>query len=207
MTNVTYDFRRALFWPVLAAFSTWLLLMPLTSRSEVPADIQTLVSSLGKVQQVEVRYHEILLSGLLDTVISTNGKLVYEAPDHIRQVSEQGRGFQLDGDQMQLIDGGQVVQELKVSDIAQLKAMVGALRAIFAGDLETLKRDYFLDYRPERTLWTLELTPRSLNLSGVFQIIEIAGYGSMIKSIVLQEFDGDRRTITMEILSRTIANP
>jgi hypothetical protein len=200
--TVAPDTRRTHAWSVQAAIITWLLLVPLTGHAVEPGDIQDLVRLLAKVQQVEVNYREILESGLIDTVISTNGKLFYEAPDHIRKLSEQGRGFQIDGNRMQLINDGQVVQELKVADITQLKALVSILRAIFAGDLETLKLNYHLDYRPAATWWTLDLTPHDLTLSGFFQRIEIIGSGAMVNSIALYEADGDSRTLVMQLLSR-----
>lgn len=202
MKTVAPDTRRTYTWAVQAAIITWLLLVPLTGRAIEPGDIQSLVRLLAKVQQVEVSYREILESGLIDTVISTNGMLFYEAPDHIRQISEQGRGFRIDGNRMQLVNDGQVVQEIKIADIPQLTTLVSTLRAIFAGDLENLKLNYHLDYRPAATWWSLALTPHNHMLSGFLQRIEIIGNGATINSIALHEADGDSRTIIMQILSR-----
>jgi hypothetical protein len=162
---------------------------------------------LGRVQQVEVVYQETLESDLLDTAISTRGRLVYEAPDRIRRISTQNEGFVLEGDTMQLVADGKVVEELSVSSIAPLEAMVTALRATFAGDLGRLTSAYRLDYQSDDTSWRLALAPREAGLLMVFLRIEMVGNGSTITSILIEEPDGDRRILRMRPLTSTLHRP
>ncbi len=161
------------------------------------------MTMLGRVERVEVAYRETVESGLIDTVISTRGRLVYTAPDAIRRVSDQGEGFVLDGEKIGLIADGKVVDELDIADIKPLEAMIGALRAIFAGDLARLRQDYQLDYQAGAHQWTLSLTPRAIGLSSLFQLIRITGDGAVIESIAIHESNGDRRTLRMRLLERT----
>lgn len=179
-----------------------LLSIPLPAGAAQPADLEALMALLGRVQRVEVSYTETVESGLIDTALSTRGRLVYESPDRIRRISDDNRGFVLEGDRMQLISDGRVVKELAVSDVAQLQAMVGALRATFAGDLESLRRDYRLEYRPGATQWTLGLSPLAQGLSSLYRGIEMLGDRATIGSIVLEESNGDRRTLRMRLLLR-----
>jgi hypothetical protein len=160
---------------------------------------------LGRVQHVEVLYQETLESGLLDTAISTRGRLLYQAPDRIRRISNRNEGFVLEGDTMQIVADGEVVEELAVSDIAPLEAMVNALRATFAGDLESLRGAYRLDYLSNDASWSLALAPRDTRLIKVFLRIEMVGDGATIKTIVIEEPDGDRRTLRMRPLASTPA--
>jgi outer membrane lipoprotein-sorting protein len=186
----------------LLAFCLWLLALPLSSAAAQPGDVKALMSLLRRVHRVELSYQETVESGLIDTPISTRGRMVYEAPDHIRRISDQNEGFVLDGDRMQLIADGRVVKELVVSDIAPLQAMVGALRATFAGDLVKLRADYRMDYRSARGHWTLALEPRSGGLFAMFRRIEMIGDGATISTIVMDEPNGDRRILHMRMLSR-----
>jgi len=188
--------------PALLAFCLWLLFLPQPGAATQPADVKALMALLRRVRRVEVSYQETVKSGLIDTTISTRGRLVYEAPDHIRRISDRREGFVLDGDHMRLMAGGRVVKELVVSDLAPLEAMVGALRATFSGDLATLRGDYRLDYRPANGHWTLDLEPRGSGLSAMFRHIEMVGDGATITTIVMEEPNGDRRTLRMRLLSR-----
>lgn len=167
-----------------------------------PADVEALMAQLGRVQRVEVDYQETIESGLITAVISTRGQLVYEAPDRIRRLSDRGEGFVLNGERMQLVADGRVVSEVELAGYAPLEAMVGALRAVFAGDLATLRAAYRLDYAPAASHWTLHLAPRGSGLSDVLQRIALVGDGATITTIAIAEPDGDQRTLRMQLRTR-----
>lgn len=188
--------------PALLAVGSWLLCLALPGIAAQPADLDALMSLLGQVKRVEVSYQETVESALIDTAISTRGRLVYQAPDRIRRISDRQEGFALDGDRMQLIADGRVINELVISGIAPLEAMVGALRATFAGDLPALRADYRLNYQPESAHWVLELAPRGRGLSNLFRGVEIVGDGASITTIAMEEADGDQRTLRMRLLAR-----
>ncbi len=172
------------------------------SAAGQPVDVQALMQLLGRVERAEVAYQERVESGLIDTAIGTRGNLVYQAPDRIRRISDDGDGFALEGDRMQLIKGNQVADALDVSEIKPLAALVGALRATFAGDLAALQADYRLHYGTTEQAWTLDLAPRAIALSPLLQRIRIIGDGATIETIEMLEANGDRRTLQMRLLAR-----
>jgi hypothetical protein len=184
---------------LLGLCSAWIGIVAAAGQ---PADVQALMHLLGRVERVEVAYQERVESGLIDTAIGTRGHLLYQAPDRIRRMSNDGDGFVLDGDRMQLIKDNQVADELVVSDIEPLAALVGALRATFAGDLAALQANYRLDYGATEQAWTLDLAPRAMALSPLFQRIRIVGNGATIETIERLEANGDRRTLQMQLLAR-----
>lgn len=172
------------------------------AAAEQPADVRALMQRLGRVERVEVAYQERVESGLIDTAVGTRGNLLYQAPDRIRRISDDGDGFALEGNRMQLIRGNQVADELIVPEIKPLAALVGTLRATFAGDLAALQADYRLDYGASEQAWTLDLAPRAMALSPLFQRIRIIGNGATIETIEMLEANGDRRTLQMRLLAR-----
>ncbi len=172
------------------------------SAAGQPVDVQALMHLLGRVDRAEVAYQERVESGLIDTAIGTRGHLLYQAPDRIRRMSDDGDGFVLEGERMQLIRDNQVANELIVSEIEPLAALVGALRATFAGDLAALQANYRLDYGATEQAWTLDLAPRAMALSPLFQRIRIVGNGATIETIEMLEANGDRRTLQMQLLAR-----
>jgi outer membrane lipoprotein-sorting protein len=200
--------RPAIAWHSLPILALWgsVLLLPRIGVAAQPPNLEALMALLGRVERVEVDYQETVESGLLETAVSTRGRLLYEAPDRIRRISDRNDGFDLDGERIQLISNGEVVTELVVSDIAPLEAMLGTLRACFAGDLATLRADYKLDYEPGEQHWSLRLEPRSGALSGLFRRVEMRGEGAIVLSIGMLEADGDRRTMRMRLVAREPAD-
>ncbi len=178
------------------------LLVPAVTGAAEPADLDALMALLGRVQRVEVAYEETVESGLVSTAIGSRGRLEYEAPDRMRRISERNDGFDLDGQRIRLIRDGNVVTEIDISDIAPLEAMVGALRACFAGDLATLEDDYRLHYAPGEQDWQLRLEPLDGAVSRLLERIELRGTGATVHSIVVLEADGDSRTMRLRLLAR-----
>jgi hypothetical protein len=172
------------------------------AASRQPVDAQALMNLLGRVERVEVAYQETVESTLIEIPLGTRGRLIYQAPAHIRRFSDQGDGFELDGERMRLISSGRVVNDLIVSDIKPLAALVGALRATFAGDFATLQANYRLDYQADQAHWTLDLGSDGPSLSGLFERIRIIGDGATIETIEILEPNGDQRSLRMQLLAR-----
>ncbi|MEA3640597.1 MAG: LolA-related protein, partial [Lamprobacter sp.] len=82
----------------------------------------------------------------------------------------------------------------------------GALRATFAGHLTALRTDYRLDYHPADVHWTLDLRPRRSGLSHLFRRISMIGDGASIRTIAMEEPDGDLRRLRMRLLAREPAD-
>ncbi|WP_041446949.1 LolA-related protein [Thiocystis violascens] len=167
-----------------------------------PVDAQALLNLLGRVERVEVAYQETVESDLIDVPLGTQGRLVYQAPERIHRLSDRGDGFELDGERMRLISDGRVVHELTISDIKPLEAMIGALRATFAGDFATLKANYRLDYQSDREHWILDLGSEGQAFAGLFERMRIVGHGATIETIDILESNGDRRQLRMRLLAR-----
>jgi hypothetical protein len=155
---------------------------------------------LRQVQQVDADYTEILESDLLSTFISTRGRLVYTAPDHIRKVSEGGEEVEIVGDRLTIRQGGSE-RALSIRDYAPLEGLVVALRASLAGDLERLRGDYHLDFQTRDGGWTLNLRPRERPAVAVFERIEFGGRGTLINRMLIEESGGDRRTLHLQVRS------
>jgi hypothetical protein len=173
-----------------------------TQAAGQPADLGGLMSLLGRVERVEADYRETVTSDLIATTISQRGMLIYQAPDRLERVDDGGNGFVLDGQQLNLINDGQVVRELNVADLPSLQALVGALRAIFAGDLETLRAAYELDYRALNEHWELDLEPIDTDLKMVLGRLHLVGTGATITRIDTTERNGDMRAMYMTLKRR-----
>ncbi|MBB1075108.1 hypothetical protein HUU62_11880 [Rhodoferax sp. 4810] len=175
---------------------------PAGANSLQPPDVTTLMALLRQVQMVEVQYQETVESSLIHTAISTRGRLIYHTPDRIQRISDQGDGFILTGEQLQLITAHQVIKTLLISDIPPLQLLIGTLRAVFAGDLATLRTQYQLTYTTQLDRWTLALTPRNPTLLPMLQRLLISGDGVNLISLEITEANADRRVLRMQLIAR-----
>ncbi len=167
-----------------------------------PSDLVTLMGLLARVRQVEADYRETVASDLIATVISQRGTLTYRAPSYLKRLTEDGTGFVLDGEQLRLIDGERMVRELPLSEIPPLQVLTGALRAIFAGDLERLRDTYHLVFTPRARHWELSLQPIDATLKMLVQRLNLVGTGATITRIETIEGNGDTRTMQLTLRRR-----
>jgi outer membrane lipoprotein-sorting protein len=178
-----------------------LVLAVTVAAADAPRDLESLMTTLSQVQQVEADYTETIESDLLATAISTRGHLAFAAPDRIVKTGEHGEQVEIDGDLVRVRQDG-TEHELSIRDHAPLEHLVVALTATFSGDLARLRRDYTLAFKAQDGGWTLVLTPRERSLLAVFERMEIAGQGADIARIAIAESGGDRRTLRLQVLSR-----
>lgn len=181
---------------------TAMMIVQGVSAASEPADLSALMSLLGRVERVEADYTEVVTSDLIATALSQRGQLVYEAPHHLKRISDGGDGFILDGQRMHLVKDHRIAREMDVADVPPLRAMVGALTAIFAGDLDRLRKRHRLDYRPNRGYWELDLRPTGPELRGVIDRLNLIGTGATITQIETTESTGDVRTLRMTLKHR-----
>lgn len=190
--------------PKPAAYLVIGLLASLSSVciADQPPDLEGLARLLGQVERVELDYTESVELDLIEILLTTRGRLIFQAPDRIERISEGGEGFRLVGDALQLIRDAQVVRQLSVADIPPLAQTIGALRATFAGDVPYLRDLFKVTYRPAEDHWRLDLTPKAGPFSSALKRIRIRGNGDLIESIELHESDGDRRILELRLRER-----
>jgi outer membrane lipoprotein-sorting protein len=78
-----------------------------------------------------------------------------------------------------------------------LKATVGSIRYILAGNSEMLSEYYEMSISGQCENWTLELTPRKVEISDYAQKIILSGNESSILKYVTIQADGDESVMTL----------
>lgn len=103
-----------------------------------------------------------------------------------------------------VIEGGRMVihrpgqsgsTSVLLSDFPALEAFIIGLRSTLAGDLQRLKRDFWVKYNASGRNWQIVLTPLAETASGEVQEVRIMGKGFKIASLEVIEIDGDRSVI------------
>ena len=176
-------------WAMLCA--CWAL-----AASPVGADIQGVMASLRGVERVDALYTETIESALLATSLTSEGRIEYWAPSRIRKSTDAGNSVEVDGERV-LVRRNDTVLEMAVQDHPGIERLVVGLRAVFAGDLGRLQRDYDLTFSTGPQQWEIVLRPLDRQFLSLFESIRIQGQGAAIARIDLTSPDGNHRSMQL----------
>lgn len=156
-----------------------------------------LMRDLGQVQRSQARFTERKYLKVLKAPLVSSGTLTYIAPDRLekRTLKPRPEALLIDGDVLTVETAQGKKHTLKMQDYPVLWAFVESIRSTLGGDVATLERFYKVDLDGNRQRWQLYLAPRERSMSEVISQIRIAGAGSRIELIEVQETRGDR-TVT-----------
>ena len=184
-----------------------LLLMPVANAAGNSWTVNRLMRELSQVSYARLNFVETRQSMFLATDMVIEGNIQYRAPDHIEKVtvSPMPEKIVVDGDTMlveKLGDGRNhdAVMETKhysIESHPMLKATVGSIRYILAGNSEMLGEYYEMSISGQCENWTLELTPRTVEISDYAQKIILSGNESSILRYVTIQADGDESVMTL----------
>jgi outer membrane lipoprotein carrier protein LolA len=78
-----------------------------------------------------------------------------------------------------------------------LWAFIESIRSTLKGDLSALKGFYDVEFKGDPQRWTLSMRPKNAKMIRVIDSIEIAGAQGRIKTVKVQEAQGDRSVMTI----------
>jgi outer membrane lipoprotein-sorting protein len=181
--------------------------MPVANAAGSSWTVKRLMWELSQVSYARLSFVETRQSMFLSTDMVVEGHIQYRAPDHIEKVtiSPMSEKIVVDGDTM-LVEklayarDHDAVMETKHYSIEShpvLKATVGSIRYILAGNSEMLGEYYEMSISGQCENWTLELTPRTVEISDYTQKIILSGNESSILRYVTIQADGDESVMTL----------
>ena len=184
-----------------------MLSMPVANATGNNWTVKRLMQELSQVSYASLNFVETRQSMFLSTDMIIEGKIQYRAPDYIEKVtvSPMAEKIVVDGDTMLVEKLGDAkkrdaVMETKHYSIEShpvLKATVGSIRYILAGNSEMLGEYYDMVISGQCENWTLELTPRTAEISDYARKIILSGNESSILKYVTILADGDESVMTL----------
>lgn len=170
-------------------------------------DIETLMEKLSKVEYAKLDFVETKQSIFLLIDTTLKGIMEYRAPSYIEKntLSPYQERVTIDGDSMVIektpIAGKQqdvvIVQRISVESHPVLNAAVESIRAMLAGNYETLSETYTLNLNGDKEHWELVLTPKTKEILRYIQSINLTGEDIKVKNIVTIQADGDESTLEL----------
>jgi outer membrane lipoprotein-sorting protein len=184
-----------------------LLLTALAAAQETPPavwSIEQLMQLRAQVKSGRAGFVEIRKMPSVETTATSNGVLIYEAPDRIERQTLKPlvERSVVQGDRLTLeietAPGQHTRREFALADIPGLRPFFAALRATLAGDLAALRQNFEISFSGDENDWRLKLVPRERSDLHVREIL-ISGRAAEILAIEVDERNGGS--------SRTLLNP
>ena len=168
--------------------------------TEAPStqDLDKLMSLLAHRQHGHVTFVEEHFLAVLDRPVESSGELLYDAPDHLEK-----RTLKPKPETVVLEHGvitahrGRHTYVLNLSDYPQIVPLIDSIRATLAGDRASLERIFKVTFDGTLDHWTLLLLPSDTAVAKSVKQIRIEGARDAIRSVEIQQADGDRSLLTI----------
>ena len=163
-----------------------------------PWDLQALMHELASRKAGRARFVETKTLAMLYAPIESSGTLRFAAPDflEIRTLKPKPQSVVVRGGQVTVdVDG--TSRQFSLAEHPEVAALVEGIRATLNGDIAGLQRAYTTTFSGHRRLWTLKLVPRLDAARARVSEIDISGSGAAVRSIVIEQADGDRSLMTV----------
>ena len=156
------------------------------------------MAELGHVDRAQAQFVEHKYMKLLKAPLESSGTLIYEAPDSLikRTLKPKAETMTVEAERLTLERQGRT-RTLRLQDYPVLWAFIESIRSTLKGDLGALRRFYDVELKGDPQRWVLSMKPKDAKMIRVIDSIEIAGSQGRIKSVKVQEAQGDRSVMTI----------
>ena len=168
------------------------------AQSNESFGLEQLMAELAHVERAQAQFVEQKYMKVLKTPLESRGTLIYEAPDRMIKRTEKPKpeSMTVEGERLTLERQGRT-RTLRLQDYPVLWAFIESIRATLKGDLAALQHFYQVELSGEPQRWTLSMKPKEAKMTRVISSIEIAGAQGKIKTVKVQEAQGDRSVMTI----------
>lgn len=165
-------------------------------------NIDTLMAELSQARPARAQFVEKKTFSMLDEPVVSTGELLYVAPDRLEKKTIKPRPETMvaDGERITLERGGRT-HTLSLHEYPQLAALIDSLRGTLAGDRKLLERSFNLKLEGSPAYWKLTLEPIDTSLTRMIRVIRMEGAHDMVRSIEVEQMDGDSSIMAIEPLS------
>lgn len=169
----------------------------LESNAE-PAAFEQLLKLLSARRHGHVAFTEVQRLSILDQPLHSSGELLYDAPDRLEKRTLEPRAelVRLENG-MLTMERGHRRRSVALREVPQAAPFIESVRATLAGDRVALERYFTVQFRGNLDEWTLELTPADATLRRSVRRILIAGAQDRVRTVEIDQSDGDSSTLTL----------
>jgi outer membrane lipoprotein-sorting protein len=173
------------------------------AESAQPAwTLDRLMSTLAQHKSGHASFTETKYLSIAAQPVESSGELVFVAPDHLEKITQNPKPEHLvvDGD-MLTVQRENHKYTLALARYPELGAFIESIRATLAGNRFALEQVYKVALTGEGDDWTLTLTPLDSRMRKVVSTITIDGTRDAMRSVAIQQADGDHSVMRLHALS------
>ena len=189
----------------LAGFVSTVLLCHSQSAATKPPGwtLDRLMSTLAQNKSGRATFVETKYLSITTQPIESSGELDFVAPDHLEKitVSPKPEHLVVDGDKL-TVERNQHKYTLSLARYPELAAFIESIRATLTGNRYALERAYKVALAGQDDDWTLTLSPLDPHMSSVVSMITLDGSGDLLRTVVIQQADGDHSVMRLQNASR-----
>jgi hypothetical protein len=161
--------------------------------------LDVLMANLHQIRSASAHFVELKTVHMLTRPIRAEGTLSYVAPDRLEKITTAPapETIRLDGQTLTGTRSNGDDYSVDIAGHSEIAAMVEGIRSTLAGDLPTLQRYYTIAFSGAPAHWQMDLAPKDRRVREKVDRIRIAGTGTTINTIAVDEKDGDRSEMTI----------
>jgi outer membrane lipoprotein-sorting protein len=179
------------------------LSIPLSGRADTAADarawtLDRLMSTLAQRKSGQASFVETRYLAIAAKPVESSGELAFAAPDHLEKLTERPKHERLvvDGDKL-TVERDRRKFTVSLGQYPDLAAFIESIRATLAGNRYALEQLYRVSVDGHGDDWTLTLTPLDSRMLKAVRIITLAGTRDMLRTVVIEQPDGDRSVMQL----------
>lgn len=164
--------------------------------------LENLMLDIATIESRSNRFTESKELAILELTLTQTGELHFQSPDRLNKqiLSPEASSFEIAGSELTIKSAGNPDQVMMLDDNPQLRAFAESIRAVLAGDLQTLQRHFETRLEGSSAQWMLFLQPVDKLLAMQIDRIEIRGEATELRQFIVLENGGDRTVTTLEPL-------
>lgn len=174
--------------------SAWMSLgLVISSSGKTALDLDTLMQNFQKLPGLEASYTEKRTITLLTKPIHSSGRIYFQQPNSLLRVVETPHPSRvlIQGSRLFLGPEG-ALKEVPSIDNPAVQALINSFVLLLRGDKAALEELFVLSLRREPdSTWLLSLVPKTKDVRGLIQKIEVRGKGLALSTLHVQEASGD----------------
>ncbi|MDH4284333.1 MAG: outer membrane lipoprotein carrier protein LolA [Gallionellaceae bacterium] len=182
------------------AVITWLILLLSASLAwaddwQLPQLMHLLAQKkTGKATFIEKKHLKII-----DQPVVSTGKLSFVAPGKLEKhtLTPKPESLVLNGSTLIIDRPGKQRMTVGLEEYPEVAAFIESIRGTLAGDLATLEKLYQIELTGSASKWQLMLLPKQERMRSIFSSIRISGVHADLKTIDIEQRDGDRSEMTI----------
>ena len=164
--------------------------------------LDRLMSTLAQNKSGRATFVETKYLAIAEQPVESSGELVFVAPDHLEKhtVSPKPENLVVDGDRL-TIERNHHKYTLALARYPELDAFIESIRATLTGNRYALEQVYKVAVTGRGDDWTLTLTPIDSRMLKVVSTITLGGTRDMLRSVEIQQADGDHSVMRLQSVS------